>query len=217
MTRLRPRSRLGRIHRTSTLRGLGRPCRRSSVPARWVPVADCRCRRGRRTRCGREAHRCRRRHHRLVGPGLPLRSTQRHHRRLRGPRDTDCRWSRHHRIWTDAHVRDEGGVDGVRSCHNLGQKVILVRVARSSSRSLPRVIERICPTTTQKGTRSYEFARSGTAKRRAKNLMYDGIKNRRDVLCCRYRWRAVHHTGSNDAGATARLSTPGFDRSPCND
>jgi hypothetical protein len=169
MIRLRLRCRPGRIHRSSTL--WGRPFRRCCVPACWVPVADCRCKLQRRIRCGREVSRFRRRHPRLVGSGLPLWSSQRHHRRLLGgPRDTDCRWSRHHRIWTDVHVRDEGGVDGVRSCHSLGQKVILVRVARSSSRSLPRVIERNCPATTQKGTRSYEFARSGTAKRRAKKL-----------------------------------------------
>ena len=148
MIRFRSRCQPGRIHRSSTLRGRGRPFRRSSVPAHWVPVADYRSALGRGTRCGREASWSRRRRHR-VEAGLPLRSTQRHRRHLlRGPRDTDCRWSRHHRIdWTDVHVRDEGGVDGVRSCHSLGQKVILVRVARSSSRSLPRVIERNRPMT----------------------------------------------------------------------
>ena len=47
-----------------------------------------------------------------------------------------------------------------------------------------------------KGTRSYEFARSDTTKRRAKNLMYDGIKNRRDacsavgIVGARYTTRA---------------------------
>ena len=170
MIRLRSRCQPGRIHRSSTLRG--RLFRRSYVPVRWVPVADYRCGLGRRTRCGRVARwsRCRRHRHRAEA-GLPLRSTQRHRRRLlRGPRDTDCRWSRHHWIdWTDVHVRDEGGVDGVRSCHSLGQKVILVRVARSSSRSLPRVIERNRPMTAHRDSlvriRSLRYN-----KRRAKKL-----------------------------------------------
>jgi hypothetical protein len=45
--------------------------------------------------------------------------------------------------------------------------------------SLPRVTERNCPVTTQRD--SLVRIRSHCAARRAKNLMYDGIKNRRDA------------------------------------
>ena len=92
------------------------------------------------------------------------------------PRDTDCPWSLRQPGCLDvSRVHDEGGVD-VRSCHCQvrGESVWIARYARGALRF-------------SSGVRTWarrhyaRMDRSLTTRRKRRNAMYDGIKQRRDA------------------------------------